>query len=101
MIAFPGHLTWTQSARMSAAKSVLYVVRQATDPYGKKTIFVSVIQPDLEYAASATIPFMPTDQQDRLLALCRKAVQCMAGVQPQDDVLLLIRNLKLTHVTHR
>ena len=44
---------------------------------------------------------MPTGQQDRLLALWRKAVRYMAGVQPQVDVLPLIRNLKLTHLTHR
>ena len=58
-------------------------------------------QPDLEYAASATIPFMPTGQQDRLLALWQKAVRCLAGVHPQDDVLPLIRNLKLTLLSHR
>ena len=103
MTAFPGHLTWTQSARKSAAKLVLYLRRtygQLT-PTARRQFFVSVIQPDLEYAASATIPFMPTGQQDRLLALCRKAVRCMAGVHPQDDVLPLIRNLKLTHLSYR
>ena len=42
-----------------------------------------------------------TGQQDRLLALWRKAVRCLAGVHPQDDVLLLIRNLKLTLLSHR
>ena len=42
---------------------------------------------------------MPTGQP--FLVLWRKAVRCMAGVQPQDDVLPLIRNLKLTHLTHR
>ena len=68
--------------------------RQLT-PTARRKFFVSVIPPDLEYAASATIPFMPTGQQDRLVALWRKAVRCMAGVQPQDDV------LKLTHVTDR
>ena len=62
---------------------------------------MSVIQPALEYAASATIPFMPTDQQDRLLALWRKAVRCQASVHPQDDVLPLIGNLKLTLLSHR
>ena len=101
MTAFPGHLTWTQSARKSAARLVLLrrTYRQLI-PMARRQFFVSVIQPDLEYAASATIPFMPTGQQDRLLALWRKAVRCMAGVQHQDDVLPLIRNLKLTHLTH-
>ena len=74
--------------------------RQLT-PTARRQFFVSVIQPDLEYAASATIPFMPTGQQDRLLALWRKAVRCLAGVHPQDDVLSLIRNLKLTLLSHR
>ena len=37
--------------------------RQLT-PTARRQFFVSVIQPDLEYAASATIPFMPTGQQD-------------------------------------
>ena len=67
----------------------------------RRQFFVSVIQPDLEYAASATIPFMPIGQQDRLLALWRKAVRWMSGVKHQGDVLPLIRNLKLTHLTHR
>ena len=73
--------------------------RQLT-PTVRRQFFVSVIQPDLEYAASATIPFMPTGQQDRLLALWKKAVRCLAGVHPQDDVLPLIRNLKLTLLSH-
>ena len=34
-------------------------------------------------------------------ALWRKAVRCVASVQPQDEVLPLIRNLKLNHLTHR
>ena len=74
--------------------------RQLT-PTARRQFFVSVIQPDLEYAASATIPFMPTGQQDRLLALWKKAVRCLAGVHPQDDVLPLIRNLKLTLLSYR
>ena len=37
---------------------------------------------------------MPTGQQDRLLALWRKAVRCMIGVQPQDAILALM-------ITHR
>ena len=74
--------------------------RQLT-PTARRQFFVSVIQPDLEYAASATIPFMPTGQQDRLLALWKKAVRCLAGVHSQDDVLPLIRNLKLTLLSHR
>ena len=74
--------------------------RQLT-PTARRQFFVSVIQPDLEYAASATIPFMPTGQQDRLLALWKKAVRCLAGVHPQDDVLPLIRNLKLMLLSHR
>ena len=44
---------------------------------------------------------MPTGQQDRLLALWRKAVRCLADVHTQDDVLPLIENLKLTLLSHR
>ena len=74
--------------------------RQLT-PAARGQFFVSVTQPDLEYAASATIPFMPTGQQDCLRALWRKAVRCLAGVHPQDDVLPLFSNLKLTLLSHR
>ena len=80
--------------------ALLRTYRQLT-PTARRQFFVSVIQPDLEYAASATIPFMPTGQQDRLLALWKKAARCLAGVHPQDDVLPLIRNLKLTLLSHR
>ena len=74
--------------------------RQLT-PTVRRQLFVSVIQPDLEYTASATIPFVPTGQQDQLLALWRKAVRCLAGVRPQDDILPLIESLKLTLLSHR
>ena len=74
--------------------------RQLT-PTSRRQFFVSVIQPDLEHAASATIPFMPTGQQDRLLVLWRKAVRCLAGVYPQDNVLPLTGNLKRTLLSHR
>ena len=74
--------------------------RQLT-PTARRQFFVSVIHPDLKYAASATIPFMPTGQQDRLLGLWRKAVRCLAGVHPQDDVIPFIRNLKLILLSHR
>ena len=75
--------------------------RQLT-PTARRQFFVSVIPPDMVYAASATIRFMPTGQQDRLLALWRKAVRCLTltGVHPKDDVLPLIRNLKLTLLSH-
>ena len=54
---------------------------QTTDTVARRQYFVSVIQPGLEYAASSTIPFMLTGQQDFLMTLWRKAVRFMAGLK--------------------
>ena len=57
----------------------------------RRQSFVSDCSARFGVCCFTTIPFMPTGQQDRLLALWRKAVRCRAGVQPQDDILPLIR----------
>ena len=102
MTAFPGSPHVDSICKKVGHKISAFrrTYRQLT-PTARRQFFVSVIQPDLEYAASATVPFMPTGQQDRLLALWIKAVQCLAGVHPQDDVSPLIGNLKLTLLSHR
>ena len=99
MTAFPGHLTGVDLICKKVGRKIgalRRTYRQLT-PMKRRQFFVSVIQPDLEYAASAT---------SRSCRLVNKidfwhSVRYMAGVQPQIDVLLLIRNLKLTHLTHR
>ena len=74
--------------------------RQLT-PKARRQFLISVIQPDLDYASPATVPFMPAIQRNRLCALWRKAVRCAAGVNKQDDVSPLLGHLKLTPINFR
>ena len=52
----------------------------------RRSFFLTVIQPDLEYSAVACIPNMPEIQKQRLLTLWRKAVRCVAGAERHADV---------------
>ena len=56
-------------------------------------MLISIIPPDLDYAAPTTVPFMPATQRNRLCELWRKAVRCAAGVNKQDDVSPLLGHL--------
>ena len=74
----------------------------ATDPYGKKTISRLRLFSQIWSMLLHNHPGMPTGQQDRLLALWRKAVRCRAGAQPQDDIQLQKEEIQrhITHFTH-
>ena len=48
-------------------------------PSSRRRFLLSVIQPDLEYAASVIIPPMAISLQARLIAMWRRAVRCAAG----------------------
>ena len=48
-------------------------------PSARRLFYLAVIQPDLEYAAAATIPFMSTSLRDCLCSVWRRAVRCVAG----------------------
>ena len=74
--------------------------RQLT-PTARQAFFLSVIQPDLEYAASAIVPSMAVSPKNRLLATWRRAVQCAAGSVYQDNVTPLVKQLKIVSLEHR
>ena len=63
--------------------------------------FISVIQPDFEYAASTFVPTMSAAQKIRLLGLWRKAIRCTAGATWQCEVGLLLVELRLSNIEHR
>ena len=65
------------------------------------SFFLSVIQPDLEYAAGACVPSMPESQRQRLLSLWRKAVRCTAGADKHADVYTICGELSITPLLHR
>ena len=71
--------------------------RQLT-PKARRQFLISVIQPYLDYASAAMVPFMPAIQRNRLCALWRKAVRCAAGVNKQDDISPLHGHLKITPI---
>ena len=70
-------------------------------PSSRRRFLLSVIQPDLEYAASAIIPSMSISLQARLTATWRRAVRCTAGAAYQDDVTPLQKELRLTNIQRR
>ena len=69
----------------------------------RRSFFLTVIQPDLEYSAVACIPNMPESQKQRLLTLWRKAVWCVAGAERHADVdpISICKKLSLTPLDHR
>ena len=77
--------------------------RQLT-PTARRQFFVSVIQPDLEYATSALQPSRSCQLVNKIdfwRSGERPFDAYPAGVHPQDHVLPLIGNLKLTLLSHR
>ena len=73
--------------------------RQLT-PTARRQFFISVIQPDFEYAASKYVPTMSAAQKNRLLDLWRKAIRCTAGVTWQCAVGPLLVELRLSNIEH-
>ena len=67
----------------------------------RRSFFLTVIQPDLEYSAVACVPNMPEFQKQRLLTLWRKAVRCVAGAECHADVDPICKELSLTPLDHR
>ena len=70
-------------------------------PHARRTFFISVIQPDLEYAALAFTPSMNAGLRNCLLAVWRKAIRCAAGVGYQDEVTPLLSEVRLTNIVDR
>ena len=58
--------------------------RQLT-PVARRSYFIAVIQPDLQYASSAFVPNILENPKERLLRLWRKAVRCTAGANYHDN----------------
>ena len=61
-----------------------------TNTHCKASAFFSLIQPDLEYAASASLPRKAVSQKKRLISTWRRAAQCAAGSGYQDNVASLV-----------
>ena len=71
-------------------------------PTARRQFFVSVIQPDFEYAASTFVPTMSTAQKNRLPGLWRKAIRCRvtAGATWECAVGPLLVELRLSNIEH-
>ena len=71
-------------------------------PSARRLFYLAVIQPDFEYAATATIPFMSTSLRDRLFSVWRRAVRrCVAGAIWQAEIASILKNKRLTSIEHR
>ena len=70
-------------------------------PSTRRLFCLRVIQPDLEYAATATIPFMSISLRDRLCSVWRRAVRCVAGADWQAEVAPILKTHRLTSIEHR
>lgn len=67
----------------------------------RRTFLLSVIQPDLEYAASATVFNMSNSLRDRLIAMWRRAVRCAARAGCFDSIQPLLKKMFITNIKHR
>ena len=69
--------------------------------FARRLFYLAIIQPDLEYAAVSTVPFMSASLRGRLCSVWRRAVRCIAGADWQADAAPLMKNHRLTHIEHR
>ena len=70
-------------------------------PSARRLFYLAVIQPDLEYAATATIPFVSISLRDRLCSVWWWAVRCVAGADWQAEVAPILKTHRLTSIEHR
>ena len=101
-------LSWSSQVNsvISKASQKIGILRRnihQLSPSARRLFFsyLAVIQPDLEYAAAATIPFMSTSLRDRLCSVWRRAVRCVAGADWQAEVAPILKNHRLTSIEHR
>ena len=73
--------------------------RQLT-PTACRQFFISVVQPDFEYAASTFVSTMSAAQKNRLLGVWRRAIRCTAGSTWQCAVGPLLVELRLYNIEH-
>ena len=74
--------------------------RQLT-PFARRSFFISVIQPDLEYAALVSVQCMSATLRNRLLTVWRRAIRCAAGAAYQSDIDPILKENKITDLTNR
>ena len=67
----------------------------------RRKFLLSVIQPDLEYAASATVFNMSNSLRDRLIAMWRRAVRCAARAGCFDSIQPLLKKMFIMNIKHR
>ena len=67
-------------------------------PYARRSFFISVIQPDLEYAAAVSTPSMSSELRNRLLVVWCQALRCAFGVPYKSDVEVLLPEHSLTDI---
>ena len=110
--ASPGCLLWTINSPGHPKSTLSYRKLAKRSAFSEETyisfrlplavfFYLAVIQPDLEYAATATTPFMSTSLRDRLCSVWRRAVRCVAGVDWQAEVAPILKNHRLTSIEHR
>ena len=69
--------------------------------FARRLFYLAIIQPDREYAAVSTVPFMSASFRGRLCFVWRRAVRCIAGADWQADVSPILKNHRHTHIEHR
>ena len=89
---------WRPAAR---AKGGGHSNKHQLTHFARRLFYLAIIQPDLEYAAVSTVPFMSASLRGRLCSVWRRAVRCIAGADWQADVAPLLKNHRLTHIEHR
>ena len=105
-VAADNKLTWSSHTNKAIAKGSRKIgalrrsAHQLT-PSSRRLFFLTVIQPDFEYAASAIVTSIPFSQKQRQRSLWRRAVRCAAGIGWQEDITSGLKDLRLTPSTNR
>ena len=89
-------LSWSSQvnaviSKVSQKIGILWRNIHQLSPSARRLFYLAVFQPDLEYAATATIPFMSISLRDRLCSVWRGAVRCFAGADWQAEVAPILK----------
>ena len=99
-ITVPDDLSWSEHVDLIAAKvsrklGALRLTARMMPLAVRRMYFLSIVQPDLEYAIVSFITSTSAADRNRLLALHRRGIRIVAGVHPQADVEELYEKLNI------
>ena len=126
MTAFPGHFTWTLSARKSAAKynrlsweaQILHITRKVSQKIGallragqqvrqqltlpaKRLFYMAIIAADIEYGSNAFYSSLSTASKEKLIRISKRGVREIFRAPPSTPSLPLYLQLQICRLPQR